>query len=74
MLTVQSGVVNLWDFDRDFDQKKHSCRLICQIVFAQGSEIVDAKYTEGVLLLQHQDRTKFSLVKMGRMKAGNETP
>jgi hypothetical protein len=51
LLTVQSQAINLWDFDQEFDKKKDSCKMICQMIFPDQSKLVNAKYMSGVLLL-----------------------
>lgn len=48
--------------------------MICQLVFAEGSEIISSQYMDGVLIIQHADKTLFSVVKIGKMKESNKTP
>jgi len=73
MITVQGGVACLWDFDREYDQKKRSCKMLSQLVLANSSKVVEAQYADGVLLLQHCCRARFSIVQLGLAKEGNAT-
>ena len=60
--TVQRQAVQLWDFDQDFDKIKKSCKMLNQVVFSEKSKIIKAKYCDGVVLVQHEDKTLFSAI------------
>lgn len=54
MVTVHQQVINLWDFDQEFDQKKFKCKMLSQLVFSNDSKIVGTPiYLDGVLFLEH---------------------
>ena len=71
MITVISNCVSLWDFDQEFDKKKNCCKMVCQLVFSDRSKIIAAKFMDDVLLVQHEDKTLFSVIKVGLMKPRN---
>ena len=48
--------------------------MICQVIFSDKSKIVTAKYSNGIILVQHEEKTLFSVLKIGKATLSSVSP
>ena len=48
--------------------------MICQVIFSDKSKIVTAKYSNGMIIAQHEEKTLFSILKMGKATSSSVSP